>query len=59
MGIFNFFIVIPQLIAVASLGFLLKAVFDGRPASILILGGVSMMIAGLMTLRVREPGATA
>ncbi len=55
MGIFNFFIVIPQLIAVASLGFLLQALFAGKPAGILILGGISMMISGLLVLRVREP----
>jgi maltose/moltooligosaccharide transporter len=55
MGIFNFFIVIPQLIAVASLGFLLQALFDGKPAGILILGGASMIVSGLLVLRVREP----
>jgi len=58
MGIFNFFIVIPQLIAVASLGFLLQALFDGRPSGILILGGASMLLSGALTLRVREPNAT-
>lgn len=56
MGIFNFFIVIPQLVAVASLGYLLKALFGGSPAGILMLGGASMVLAGLLTLRVREPG---
>jgi maltose/moltooligosaccharide transporter len=55
MGIFNFFIVIPQLIAVASLGFLLQTLFDGKPAGILILGGASMILSGLLVLRVREP----
>ncbi len=55
MGIFNFFIVIPQLVAVASLGFLLKALFDGRPAGILMLGGACMILSGLLVLRVREP----
>ncbi|MFZ5637850.1 MAG: MFS transporter [Pseudomonadota bacterium] len=56
MGIFNFFIVIPQLVAVASLGYLLKTLFDGSPAGILMLGGASMILAGLLTLQVREPG---
>lgn len=55
MGIFNFFIVIPQLVAVASLGYLLKALFDGSPAGILMMGGASMLLSGLLTLRVREP----
>jgi maltose/moltooligosaccharide transporter len=55
MGIFNFFIVIPQLVAVASLGFLLKSLFAGKPAGILILGGACMILSGLLVLRVREP----
>ena len=59
MGIFNFFIVIPQLVAVASLGYLLKALFDGSPAGILMMGGASMLLSGLLTLRVREPQYTA
>src|SRR3546814_8576793 len=31
MGIFNFFIVIPQLVAASVLGFVLKLVFAGQP----------------------------
>ncbi|RDZ26040.1 MFS transporter [Lysobacter silvisoli] len=59
MGIFNFFIVIPQLVAASLLGFLLKLAFDGRPMAALAIGGVSLMIAGLCVLWVREPGAEA
>lgn len=55
MGIFNFFIVIPQLVAVATLGFLLKRVFGDAPAGLLVLGGASMILSGLLVLRVREP----
>jgi maltose/moltooligosaccharide transporter len=55
MGIFNMFIVIPQLVAVALLSSLLKHVFAGQPISILILGGASFMLAGLLVLRVPEP----
>ena len=55
MGIFNFFIVIPQLVAVSSLGFLLGALFDGNTSGILLMGGASMILSGLLTLRVREP----
>lgn len=53
MGIFNFFIVIPQILAASILGFLVTRVFDGQPVFALVVGGVSMLIAGLMTLRVR------
>lgn len=59
MGIFNFFIVIPQLVAVATLGYILKHLFADDPAKILVLGGASMLVAGLCALRVPEPAAHA
>jgi maltose/moltooligosaccharide transporter len=59
MGIFNFFIVIPQLVAVATLGYILKHAFAGDPAKVLVLGGASLLLAGLCVLRVPEPAAHA
>ena len=59
MGIFNFFIVIPQLVAASLLGFLLKTFFDGQPIYALVIGGVSMVVAGLCVLRVSEPRVRA
>ncbi|HET6913259.1 MAG TPA: MFS transporter [Rhodanobacteraceae bacterium] len=56
MGIFNFFIVIPQLLAASVLGVLLKIGFHDQPIYALAIGGVSLVVAGLCTLRVREPG---
>ncbi|WP_246840598.1 MFS transporter [Lacimicrobium sp. SS2-24] len=53
MGIFNFFIVIPQILAASILGFVVTKIFDGAPVFALVVGGVSMLIAGLMTLRVK------
>jgi maltose/moltooligosaccharide transporter len=55
MGIFNFFIVIPQLLAASVLGMLLKTFFHSQPIWALALGGGSLLVAGLFTLRVREP----
>lgn len=55
MGIFNFFIVIPQLVAASLLGFLLKTFFGGEPIQALMIGGVSLIVAGLCVLRVRHP----
>ena len=55
MGIFNFFIVIPQLVAASLLGFLLKHFFGGAPIHALAIGGISLIVAGLCVLRVREP----
>jgi maltose/moltooligosaccharide transporter len=52
MGIFNFFIVIPQLVAASVLGFTLKALFGGAPIYALVLGGICCFIAGLLALRV-------
>lgn len=54
MGVFNFFIVIPQIIAGTVLGFLLVHAFDNQPIFILVTGGVSIMIAGLLSLRVSD-----
>jgi maltose/moltooligosaccharide transporter len=59
MGVFNFFIVIPQLVAATVLGFLLHAVFGGAPIYALAFGGASFIVAGLLVLRVPEPGARA
>jgi len=59
MGIFNFFIVIPQLVAASVLGFLLRVVFGGAPIYALVLGGASFLVAGLLVLRVPQPGDPA
>jgi maltose/moltooligosaccharide transporter len=56
MGIFNFFIVIPQLVAASVLGELLKRCFHGQPVWALVVGGASLFVAGLCTLRVRLAG---
>ena len=54
MGIFNFFIVIPQITAAAILGFFVKNLFGHEAIYALVLGGVSMIIAGLFTLIVDD-----
>jgi maltose/moltooligosaccharide transporter len=57
MGVFNFFIVIPQVIAAGMLGFLLRTLFGGAPIYALALGGVCFVAAGLLTLRVPQTAA--
>ena len=52
MGVFNFFIVIPQIIAATILGFLVSELFNNEPVYALIVGGIGMIVAGLLTLRV-------
>jgi len=54
MGIFNFFIVIPQITAASILGFFVKNIVHGQAIYALLLGGVSMIIAGLFTLIVDD-----
>jgi maltose/moltooligosaccharide transporter len=54
MGIFNFFIVIPQILAASILGVLVTHVFKGETIYALVLGGVSMILAGMITLFVND-----
>ena len=54
MGIFNLFIVIPQLLAASVLGFLLKTFFGNASINALLIGGISLLLAGLCMLRVKE-----
>jgi maltose/moltooligosaccharide transporter len=54
MGIFNFFIVIPQIVAASMLGFMLQNFFAGEAIYALIVAGASMGIAALMMLFVDD-----
>jgi len=54
MGIFNFFIVIPQILAASILGSMVKHLFDGNTMNALISGGISMIIAALMVRFVND-----
>jgi len=54
MGIFNFFIVIPQLLAASILGVIVRYAFDGAAINALGVGGASLFIAALATLWVRD-----
>lgn len=54
MGVFNYFIVIPQLIAATILGFLVSYFFDGSAIYALVIGGISMILAGVLCLRVDD-----
>ena len=56
MGVFNFFIVIPQIVAAAILGFFVKNVFNDQSIYALVVGGISMIIAGLMNFIVKDKG---
>ena len=59
MGVFNFFIVIPQIVAAGILGFMLKSFFGNISIYALVIGGVSMIIAGVLCLIVQDNEATS
>ncbi len=54
MGIFNFFIVLPEITASSIYGYLLETFFDNQPIYVLITGGVSLILAALLVIRVKD-----
>jgi maltose/moltooligosaccharide transporter len=54
MGIFNFFIVIPQILAASILGFFVRTIFGGESIYALVAGGISMFIAAVLILFVDD-----
>lgn len=58
MGIFNFFIVIPQIIAAAILGYIVKNFFGNEAIFALIIGGVSMFLAAVLVQFVHDVDET-
>ncbi|MBS3945067.1 MAG: MFS transporter, partial [Melioribacter sp.] len=54
MGIFNFFIVIPQITAAAILGFFVRNLFGNEAIYALLLGGLSMIVAGIFVMFVKD-----
>jgi maltose/moltooligosaccharide transporter len=54
MGIFNFFIVIPQILAATILGFMVKSLFGGNSIYALLTGGISLLVAAVLILFVSD-----
>lgn len=54
MGIFNFFIVLPQILAATILGSITKHLFNNQPIYTLVLGGCLLIVAGILTLIVND-----
>ncbi len=54
MGVFNFFIVIPQIVAAALLGFIVGRFFHGEAIYALLVGGASLVLAAALTMRVDD-----
>lgn len=54
MGIFNFFIVIPQIVAAALLGWVLKSFFNEEAVFAMVVGAISMILAALLVFFVQD-----
>jgi len=54
MGVFNFFIVIPQIVAAAILGYMVKHFFGGDTQYAIVVGGASLVLAAVLMLRVKD-----
>jgi maltose/moltooligosaccharide transporter len=54
MGIFNFFIVIPEIVASVALEPVVKHVFSNDPVKVVMLGGISMIVAAALMARVTD-----
>jgi maltose/moltooligosaccharide transporter len=59
MGIFNIFIVVPQILAATILGGLLKSFAPGHAILALLVGGASLLLAAGATLFVSDPADPA
>jgi len=58
MGIFNFFIVIPEITQALTFGPLIRGIFGANnprsPLYVVLVGGCFMLLASLLVLRVRD-----
>ncbi|MCK9423482.1 MAG: MFS transporter [Bacteroidales bacterium] len=54
MGIFNFFIVLPEIIASLAFGWIMLHILDNNRLMAVVAGGLFMIVAALLTLRVKD-----
>lgn len=59
MGVFNFFIVIPQVVVSLSMGAILSHLLGGDSMHVILLGGVAFLVASAFTVLVRVDEAPA
>jgi maltose/moltooligosaccharide transporter len=55
MGLFNIFIVVPQLLVATVMGSIMKALFPTEPIWTMLFAAIVMGLAALAMMRVREP----
>jgi maltose/moltooligosaccharide transporter len=57
MGIFNFFIVIPEIVASLGFGWVMAHLLDNDRLAAVVAGGIFMALAAALTQRVDDPAA--
>ncbi|MFL5739444.1 MAG: MFS transporter [Flavisolibacter sp.] len=57
MGIFNFFITLPQIINGLFGGWIVKHIYGGQPIYAIVLAGIFMLCAAISVIYVYDPGA--
>jgi maltose/moltooligosaccharide transporter len=58
MGVFNLFIVIPQIVMSLVVPNIFKNLLGGDPRNVVVLGGISLLVAAVTVLGVRDVHAT-
>ena len=59
MGIFNFFIVIPEIVAALGFGWVMSHLLNNNRMAAVIAGGVSLVLAAALVMRVDDQGDAA
>lgn len=59
MGMFNFFLVIPQILAAATMGLMLRNWFGGQSIAMMVVGGASLIVAAILMMFVKDSGREA
>jgi maltose/moltooligosaccharide transporter len=59
MGLFNIFIVVPQLLVATVMGSIMKAFFPNQPIWTMLAAAIVMSIAAVAMLRVKADEAAA
>lgn len=54
MGIFNFFIVLPQIVNALIGGPIVKYIYGGNPVFAIVVSGISFLIAAALVFRVTD-----
>jgi maltose/moltooligosaccharide transporter len=54
MGVFNFFITLPQIVSALVSGPIVKHLFGGNAVYALLMGGISMLVAAILCRQVSD-----